>query len=60
MSKNTVLRIETGQRSMDTDQMGDLCAALGVDIEVFMQRAIDRMNETDDEETHLTKIPRSA
>lgn len=60
MAKNTIFRFETGQRSMDTDQLGDLCSALGMEIEVFLQRTVDRMNEDDPEETYLTTVSRPA
>lgn len=58
MSKNSVLRFEKGERPMTTDQLDSLCSALGLSIEVFMARAVERLEEEltaeDSDVTHLT------
>lgn len=49
IGKHTILRIENGQRVMDTAQLGDICRALGITIATFAMRAEERLqSERDD------------
>lgn len=43
VGKHTILRIENGQRVMDTAQLGDLCRGLGVSLYEFVMRAEERL-----------------
>ena len=45
IGKQTILRIENGQRVMDTAQLGDLCRALGISIITFVMRAEERLQQ---------------
>ena len=48
IGKQTILRIENGQRVMDTAQLGDLCRALGISIITFVMRAEERLEQGQD------------
>lgn len=45
IGRQTILRIENGQRAMDTAQMADLCRALGITMTAFVMRAEERVQE---------------
>jgi transcriptional regulator with XRE-family HTH domain len=45
ISKSTILRLESGERVMDTAQLGAICRALGIAIGTFAVRAETRMLE---------------
>lgn len=43
MGRTTLIRIEAGERDMDTTQLAGLCRALGVSIVDFVSRAEERV-----------------
>jgi transcriptional regulator with XRE-family HTH domain len=43
ISKPTIARIELGQRTMDTAQLGAICRALGLSLTTFAVRAEGRL-----------------
>jgi transcriptional regulator with XRE-family HTH domain len=47
--KSTYIRLESGERVADVQQLAAFCAALDIPLAVFMQRAEDRLDRLDPE-----------